>query len=132
MPSTTWQNLRRGFAAFLGYSELVGKDGSAWTTTSTIGAGATVISTELRDYGMDDYMGAGSGDDSIQNYWAQILGSNNSNVIRRVRLYDAFTGQITVPGTNLSAESGNVDFEIHRHSPSLMNNLLNDARLMAR
>ena len=132
MPSTTWQNLRRGFAAFLGYSELVGKDGSAWTTTSTIGAGATVISTELRDYGMDDYMGAGSGDDSIQNYWVQILGSNNSNVIRRVRLYDASTGQITVTGTNLSAESGNVDFEIHRHSPSLMNNLLNEARLMAR
>ena len=132
MPSTTWQNLRRGFAAYLGYSELVGKDGSAWTTTTNIGSGTAVISTELRDYGMDDYMGAGSGDDSIQNYWVQILGSNNANVVRRVRLYDASTGQITVTGTDLSAESGSMDFEVHRHSPGLINNLINEARLMAR
>ena len=132
MPSTTWQNLRREFAAYLGYSEIIGKDGEAWTTTSTIGASTTITSTELRDYGMDDYLGAGSGDDSIQNYWVQILGSNNSNVVRRIKLYDASAGTITVTGTNLSAESGNVDFEIHRYSPTLLRSLLNEARLAAR
>ena len=58
MPSTTWQNLRREFAAYLGYSEIMGKDGEAWTTTRNIGASTTITSTELRDYGMDDYLGA--------------------------------------------------------------------------
>ena len=129
MPSTTWQNLRREFAAYLGYSEIMGKDGEAWTTTSNIGASTTITSTELRDYGMDDYLGAGSGDDSIQNYWVQILGSNNSNTVRRVKLYDASAGTITITGTNLSAEARNVDFEIHKYSPTLLRNLLNEARL---
>ena len=57
----------------------MGKDGDAWTTTTTISAAATVASTELRDYGFDDLGGnpAGSGDDVLEDYWVIILGSNN-------------------------------------------------------
>ena len=129
MATTTLQNLRRELAAYLGYSEQLGKDGSAWTTTSNIGSSATIISTELRDYGFDDIGAAGTGDDSFENWWVITLGSNNSQTIRRVKAYDASVGQLTLTGTNLSAESSSTDFEIHKYSPRLLRELLNTARV---
>lgn len=110
----------------------MGKDGDAWTTTTTISAAATVASTELRDYGFDDLGGnpAGSGDDVLEDYWVIILGSNNDGVVRRIKSYDASAGEITVYGTDLSAESGSVDFEIHKWSPTYLRDCLNDARLI--
>ena len=48
------------------------------------------------------------------NFWGIILGSNNANVVRRVKSYDASAGALTVYGTNLSAESSAMDFELHK------------------
>ena len=131
MATTTLQNLRREFGAYLGYSEILGKDGEAWTTTSTIGAGTTITSTELTDYGFSDLDTAGDSDDLFQNYWVIIHGTNNAQVVRRIKSYDASAGQITVSGSNLAAESGNVDFEIHKYSPTMLRDVLNSARVQA-
>ena len=127
MATTSLATARWEFAEYLGYSEIVGKDGAAWTTTSNIGAGTTIISTELRDYGFDDPGDAGSGDDIFDGHWVIIKGSNNDGTVRRIKSYDASAGQITVFGTNLSAESGSVDFEIHKQSPTYLRQLLNTA-----
>ena len=129
MATTTLQNLRRQFGVYLGYGEQLGKDGEAWTTTTNIGASTTIISTELRDYGFDDITESGSGDDMFENWWVIIHGSNNAQTVRRVKSYDASAGQITVAGTNLSAESSATDFELHKYSPTLLRELLNTARL---
>ena len=129
MATTTLQNLRRQFGVYLGYGEQLGKDGEAWTTTTNIGASTTIISTELRDYGFDDITESGSGDDMFENWWVIIHGSNNAQTVRRVKSYDASAGQITVAGTNLSAESSSTDFELHKYSPTLLGELLNTARL---
>jgi len=131
MATTTLQNLRREFGHYLGYAEILGKDGEAWTTTSTIGAGTTVTSTELTDYGFDDLDTAGDTDDLFQNHWVIIHGTNNAQTVRRIKSYDASAGTITVSGTNLSAESGNVDFEIHKYSPTMLREVLNSARVQA-
>jgi hypothetical protein len=131
MATTTLQNLRRELGAYLGYGEMVGKDGEAWTTTTDIGAAATITSTELRDYGFDDISDAGSGDDIFDNFWVIILGTNNANVVRRVKSYDASAGALTVYGTNLSAESSAMDFELHKYSPTYLREALNTARLRA-
>jgi hypothetical protein len=129
MTTTTLQNLRRQFGAYFGYGEQLGKDGEAWTTTTNIGASTTIISTELRDYGFDDIVDSGSGDDMFENWWVIIHGSNNAQTVRRVKSYDASAGQITVAGTNLSSESSNTDFELHKYSPTLIREILNTARL---
>lgn len=127
MATTSLTTARRELAEYLGYSEIVGKDGAAWTTTSNIGAGTAIISTELRDYGFDDSGDAGSGDDVFDGHWVIIKGSNNDGTVRRIKSYDASAGQLTIFGTNLSAESGSTDFEIHKHSPTYLRQLLNTA-----
>jgi len=131
MATTTLQAMRREFAQYLGYASMVGKAGLAWTTTTTVAASALVISTELRDAGFDDPGETGSGDDFFSNFWVWLLGSNNSQVERRIKSYDASAGQLTVTGTNLSAESGAVDFEIHKHQPTEILEALNTARQLA-
>ena len=131
MATTTLTVARQQLADHLGYGELVGKDGLAWTTTTNIAAATYVISTELRDSGFDDLDAAGSGDDSLENLWIYINGTNNSQTVRRIKAYDASSGTITVSGTDLSAESGSKDFEIHKYSPSLLRDVLNNARLTA-
>ena len=129
MATTTLQNLRREFAQYLGYPDIVGKDGLAWTTTTDIGSSTTIISTELRDYGFDDLSVEGSGDDMFENWWIILHGSNNAQTVRRVKSYDASAGQLTVAGTSLTAESSSTDFEIHRQSPTMLRELLNTARV---
>jgi len=129
MATTTLQNLRRQFGRYLGYGEQIGKDGTAWTTTSNIGVSTTIVSTELRDYGFDDITESGSGDDVFENWWVIIHGSTNVQAVRRVKSYDASAGQITVAGTNLVAETTAVDFELHKYSPTLIRELINTARL---
>ena len=125
MATTTWQTMRRELAAYLGYGEVVGKDGEAWTTTTNIAASTALISTELRDYGFDDFSLPSSGDDALNNLWVIIHGTNNAQVVRRVSAYDASAGQLTLTGTNLSAESGAMDFELHRYSPSYLRYVVN-------
>ena len=117
MATTTLQTLRRELAAYLGYGEVVGKDGEAWTTTTNIAASTALISTELRDYGFDDFSLPSSGDDALNNLWVIIHGTNNAQEIRRISAYDASAGQLTLTGTSLTAESGSMDFELHRYSP---------------
>ena len=131
MATTTLQNARRALGRYLGYGESMGKDGSAWTTTTNIPASTTVTSTELRDYGYDDFGEGGSGDDFFRNWWIIIHGTNNAQIIRRVKAYDASSGQLTVTGTALSAESGSTDFELHRASPTFMRQALNTVRTTA-
>ena len=131
MATTTLQNLRREFAQYLGYPDIVGKDGLAWTTTTNIGSSTAIVSTELRDYGFDDLSVEGSGDDMFENWWIILHGSNNAQTVRRVKSYDASAGQLTVAGTSLTAESSSTDFEIHRQSPTMLRELLNTARVTA-
>jgi len=128
MATTTLQNARRGLARYLGYGEFVGKDGLAWTTTTNIPAATTVSSTELTDYGFTDFAETGSNDDLFRNWWIIIHGTNNAQTVRRILRYDASAGSLTVTGTALSAESGSVDFELHRYSPTLLRQALNTAR----
>jgi len=129
--TTSWQNMRREFARFAGYYDIVGKDGEAWTTTSDIAASTTVVSTELRDAGLDDFGSSGSGDDSIENLWFYLLGTANDRFVRRVASYDASAGSLTVTGTNLSAETGAMDFELHRWHPIMLRDKANDVRRSA-
>jgi hypothetical protein len=131
MATTTWQSMRREFARFLGYSDIIGKDGAAWTTTTDVTTATTmlVISTELRDAGYDDFGQSGAGDDSLENLWCLLLGSNNLASERRVKGYDASTGQLSLTaGSALSAESGASDFELHRFRPSYLRDKVNDVR----
>jgi len=103
-------------------------DGGAWSTTSDIGASNIAVSTELRDYGFDDFGEGGDGDDFFENWFAIFLGTNNAGKIRRVQAYDASAGQLTLTGTDLASETGSTDFEIHKYSPTLLRQCLNIAR----
>lgn len=131
MATTTYQTLRREFASYLGYFWAVGKDGAAWTTTTDIAGNTLVVSTELRDAGFDDYGEGGGGDDYFERWHTLMLGTQNSSVVRVVQGLDASAGQLTLTGTNLTAESGNTDFELHKYHPNLMRSVLNIARVKA-
>lgn len=122
--------MRREFARFAGYPDLVGLRGLAWTTTTAVTTATTVvvISTELRDAGFDDFGQSTAGDDSLENLWCIFLGTNNLDEERRVKSYDASAGQATLSGTALAAESGATDFEFHRFRPSYIRDKANDAR----
>ena len=131
MATKTLEALRQGFGAYLGYGEEMGKDGTSWTTTTNVQASTNVISTELSDYGFRDPGDAASGDDFFGDWWIKFLSGNNDDKVRRISGYDASASQLTVSGTVLSAESGGVDFELHKFSPTLIRELLNTARLRA-
>lgn len=124
--------MRREFARFVGYSNIVGLNGSAWSTTTNVTTATTmlVISTELRNAGFDDYGQSGAGDDSLENLWVLLLGTNNAQTERPAKAYDASAGQLSLAaGSALSAESGSSDFELHRYRPSYLRDLMNDGRL---
>ena len=134
MATTTYQVARREFADYLGYGHLLGLDLSAWTTTANISTDALVISAELRDGGFDELAGvAASMDNALQGIWLYLIGAAAANVqqSRHVSLYDASAGQITVMGTNWAAESGAIDFELHKYHPIQLRNALNRARVNA-
>jgi hypothetical protein len=131
LPSTTWANMRKEYARFVGYPDIVGLNGLAWSTTTDVTTASTVvvISTELRDAGFDDFGQSAAGDDSLENLWCILLGANNLDKERRVKAYDASSGQSTLSGIPLAAESGSTDFEFHRFRPSYIRDKANDARL---
>jgi hypothetical protein len=132
LATTSWLTMRREWARFAGYDNIVGLDGGAWTTTTNVpGSNAVITSTELRDAGFDDFSGGGSGDDSIENLFLLLLGSNNDRLVRRVASYDASTGAVTGTGTDFSSESGSIDFELHRYNPTILRARANDARQLA-
>jgi hypothetical protein len=129
--TTTFEELRQGFGRYLGYGEEMGKDGTAWTTTTNVGSNQNVISTELGDYGFRDPGDAGSGDDLFGDWWVKFNSGNNDDEVRRIASYDASASRLVVSGSVLEAESGAVDFELHKWSPTLLREVLNTARLHA-
>jgi hypothetical protein len=134
LATTTLQAARREWARFAGYSDIVGLNGLAWSTTTNVTTATTmlVISTELRNAGFDDFGSTGAGDDSLENLWVFLLGTNNAGIERPAKSYDASEGQLVLTaGSALAAESGSTDFEIHRYRPTYIRDLMNDgARAM--
>ncbi len=127
MATTTLPVARRELARRLGYGEMVGADGTTWTTTTNLTTDTLVICTTLRNYGFDDLVAAASGDDIFQNWWTIILGTGNPTTVKRIKSYDAGTGTLTLAGAVLATETGAVTFEIHKYSPTLLREVLNTA-----
>ena len=128
MATSTLQNMRREFARFAGYYHLVGKDGAAWSTTTNVTTDTVLISTALRDAGFDDFGQAASGDNALVGLYSLLLGTNNDRFVRKIKQTDASAGSLTNTGVVYSAESGSVDFEIHRFHPNYIKDKINDAR----
>jgi hypothetical protein len=115
MPTTTLNVMLPQFARFIG--AYIG----SFSTTTTISTDTSVISTGLRDAGFTD-------NDSLNDAFIRINGTNNSDVRRMVSDYTGSTGAIAVTGTSLSAESGSVTFELYRYDVDQLVDALNDAR----
>ena len=69
-----------------------------FATTTNIGAGTSIVSTELKSYddGVDDY---------FNDWWVFIDGTTNAGVFRKVYDYATATGTLSVRGSNLTAET---------------------------
>ena len=106
------------------YGRTIGAYIGSFTTTTNIGSGTSVISTGLTDTGFTN-------NDSLNDSFIRITSGNNDDVIRRISDYTGSSGTITVTGTNLSAESGSVTFEVYRYDPNQLVDSLNDARVKA-
>jgi len=115
MATTTLNTMLPQFARFIG--AYIG----SFSTTTNIGSDTSVISTGLRDAGFTD-------NDSLNDAFIRINGSNNSDVRRMISDYTGSTGAIAVTGTSLSAESGSVTFELYRYDVDQLADALNDAR----
>ena len=128
MANTTLETLRNEFSARNGWTT---PEQSDFATTTNIAAGATIISTNLRNAGYEDLEGATSGDDVFEGWYVIIKGTANSGVVRKLTAYDASVSQLSVSGVNLTAETVAVDFELHKHDPRWMRDALNLARRTA-
>ena len=96
----------------------------SFTTSTDVGTGTSVISTGLTDTGFTN-------NDSLNDTFIRMTSGNNDDTIRRVNDYTGSTGTVVVTGTNLTAESGDVTFEIYRYDPNQLIDALNDARVKA-
>jgi len=94
------------------FSQALGDDIEVATTTD-IAATKLVVSTNLNEY--DD---ARTG--KFDNWWVQILGTNNDNVKRKLgsTTYAYGTGTLYVYGANLVAEDDAVYVRVHRYNPN--------------
>lgn len=89
--------------------------------TTAIGAGVTIISTNLRAYdgGRDDY---------FNDWWVYITDKANAGVLRRVSDYATATGTLTVLGANLSTDGANLaTVRLHRYDRDKIIDAMNDA-----
>jgi hypothetical protein len=102
------------------FARFIGAYIGSFSTTTTISTDTSVISTGLRDAGFTD-------NDSLNDAFIRINGTNNSDVRRMVSDYTGSTGAIAVTGTSLSAESGSVTFELYRYDADQLVDALNDA-----
>lgn len=93
----------------------------SFSTTTNIAADTNVVSTALRDTGFID-------DDTLNDTFVRILGTTNSEVVRRVNDYTGSSGTLVVTGTNLAAESASRTFELYRYDPGQFTDAINDAR----
>lgn len=109
MPVTTWRVARREIARPLGLVE--------FSTTTNIGAGATIISTELQ--------GRFAQPDFFNGWYAtpvlDVDGGTPANglatTVRRIKDYAEATGTLTAATPNFSAEDEAVDVDLYRFHP---------------
>jgi len=81
--------------------------------TTAIGAGVTIISTNLTSYdgGRDDY---------FIDWWVYITDKANAGVQRQVLDYATATGTLTVRGANLTDDVANLaTVRLHRYNRTL-------------
>lgn len=78
-------------------------------TTGIIGAGVTVLSTNLNKWDR-------AKDDRFNDWWLYITEGNNLGVEREISDYATATGTCTVRGANLAAEAGAVTVRWGRYS----------------
>ncbi len=100
------------------YARFIGAWVGSFSTTTNIGAGASVVSTGLTDRGFTT-------DDTLNDFYVRCTSGNNDNTIRRISDFTGSSGTITITGTNLSAESGSTTFELYRYDPNLLIETLN-------
>jgi len=113
MPTTTLNTALPGFARHIG--AYIGQ----FATTTDIAASTALISTDITNLTEDD--------DVYSDAYARILGTNNDDVRRRVNDHTGATGALDLLGTNLTAESGSVNFQLYRYDPDQLQDALNDA-----
>lgn len=91
------------------------------TTTNLTGTDTFVVSTELASYG-DNFF--------ADNFYLLITsGSNNVGTKRVVKKFIQAESKLELYGSNLSAESVAVTFELHRYDPDEIATYINKARL---
>lgn len=78
------------------------------STTTNITTDDKIISTTLNNFdgGQDSY---------FVDWWVYLNTTANADKLRVVEAYATATGQLTISGANLSAESGAVSFSLHRY-----------------
>tara|TARA_Y100000310_G_scaffold144390_1_gene143651 strand:+ start:22395 stop:23729 length:1335 start_codon:yes stop_codon:yes gene_type:complete len=89
--------------------------------TTAIGAGVSIISTNLQTYdgGRDDY---------FIDWWVYITDEGNAGVQRQVSDYATATGTLTVRGTNLTDDGADLaTVRLHRYNRDYYINAFNDA-----
>ena len=89
--------------------------------TTAIGAGVTIVSTNLTAYdgGRDDY---------FIDWFCYITDKANAGVQRQVSDYATATGTLTVRGANLTDDVANLaTIRLHRYNRDLYVNAINDA-----
>ena len=112
MPNTSWEVVNREIQRPLGFE--------AFSTTTNIVVGNKVVSTELANRWNQD--------DTFIGWFIIIRGTNNDEVVRRVTDYTGSTGQLTVAGSALNAESGSKTCELSQSHPDDVKRAYNRAR----
>tara|TARA_Y100001973_G_scaffold60840_1_gene89417 strand:- start:563 stop:1873 length:1311 start_codon:yes stop_codon:yes gene_type:complete len=102
------------------YARRIGAYVGSFTTTTPVTTNTSVVCTTLGDRGWDV-------DDILNDFYLKVTSGENDGAIRRISDYTGSSGTITVSGSNLAAESGNVTFEIYRYDPQRLTDTLQDA-----
>lgn len=102
------------------YARRIGAYVGSFTTTTNVTTNTSVVCTTLGDRGWDV-------DDILNDFYLKVTSGENDGAIRRISDYTGSSGTITVSGSNLAAESGNVTFEIYRYDPQRLTDTLQDA-----
>lgn len=102
------------------YARRIGAYVGSFTTTTNVTTNTSVVCTTLGDRGWDV-------DDILNDFYLKVTSGENDGAIRRISDYTGSSGTITVSGSSLAAESGNVTFEIYRYDPQRLTDTLQDA-----
>lgn len=119
MNTTTYLALRKLFDQSIG-------DSLEFSTTVDIAANNVIKSTELNPYddGVDGY---------FDMFWVTVETGNNVDLKRKTGLpvagttYATSTGQLTLPGAALTAETASVTCRLHQYNPTDKNSALTEA-----